>query len=444
MGRPVKGIDLLPKQAIERVEVQLHPGQWQALQSEARVTAVISGTGSGKTYLGPRWLYKQILKHPRGHFLVVAPVSKTLYRSALPALREFLEVQLKMGVWLKGEETFRLKTGGKIYLGTATEPERLEGIHTWGVWLDEAGQMRKEILDIALRRTGFNQAPILIGTTPYSLNWLKTEVFDKWLEGDSSIQVITFPSIWNPTYPVAEFERARREMPDWKFRMYYLGEFTRPEGLVYQDLNPEIHYVPPFDIPSAWTRIGGIDFGYQQATACVWVAMAPMGQFYVYREYKRAAAVDTENAKQILGWSLGDNVSLFYADGQASAAIAAYREAGLPIVGIKPEVHESVLKVVALLRQNRLFILGSLGALREEVEGYYWAKEEGIDKPAKGKDHLLDALRYALTGAMEHLSTPLDSGPEEPSPWFRLPTTFSLEEQEGSPWRKFLPSGASW
>ena len=446
-GRPKKGRDLLPAKQQERIEVGLHPGQWQAMESQARVVAVIAGTGSGKTYLGPRWLYKQIVAHPEGHFLVVAPVSKTLYRATLPALREFLERDLQLGVWMKSEETFRLHTGGKIYMGTATEPQRLEGIHCHGVWLDEPGQMKQDIFAIALRRTGFHQAPILLTTTPYGWNWLKTEVWDKWKAGEPGYEVVNFPSWWNPSYPLAELERARRDLPAWQFRMFYLGEFERPIGLVYEDFNPKEHLVDPLTIPQGWLRLGGVDFGYQQPTACAWIALGPGGQFYVYRVYKRRGLVDEENARNIAGLSSGEKMTMLYADAENPGGIAIYRAAGLPVLGIKPPVLESINQVITLIRNKRLFCFKGLAPFEAEMGSYFWAEKEGIEKPAKGNDHLMDAMRYALIGGLQYLSPPIDAGPAEPSPWLRTPEAFSVDDASGddeprSAWLRLSPRGA--
>ena len=42
------------------LHVNYHAGQSRAMRSKARVVAVIAGTQSGKTVMGPHWLLREI------------------------------------------------------------------------------------------------------------------------------------------------------------------------------------------------------------------------------------------------------------------------------------------------------------------------------------------------------------------------------------------------
>jgi hypothetical protein len=50
---------------------------------------------------------------------------------------------------------------------------------------------------------------------------LKQQVYDRWQAGDPTYDVVRFDSTTNPVFPAAEFERARRELPKWKFDLFY-------------------------------------------------------------------------------------------------------------------------------------------------------------------------------------------------------------------------------
>jgi len=239
--------------------VKLHKGQTRVWKSKAKYVAMLAGTGSGKTWVGPIWLYREIQQHPTGSFLVVSPTYQMFQRIVLPETLKFMDAVAK-GEYRSGERTYYLPTGGKIYFGSADNPFSLEGVHVYAAWMDEAGQMKREAWDVVLRRVGFHNGRVLITTTPYNLGWLKTEFYDRWKAGDKDYDVIQFASIENPYYPREEFERAKATMPDWKFKMFYLGEFTKPEGLVYEDFDSSKHIVNPFPIPPEWRRIMGIDF----------------------------------------------------------------------------------------------------------------------------------------------------------------------------------------
>jgi len=379
------------------VKVSLHEGQTRAWRSKAKYVAMISGTGSGKSFMGPIWLYREIQKHPDGSFLVVSPTYQMFQRIVLPMTKEFMD-KATSGEYRAGERTYYLPTGGRIYFGSADNPFTLEGVHVHAAWMDEAGQMKREAWDVVLRRVGFYNGRVLITTTPYNLGWLKTEIYDRWKAGDSNYDVIQFPSIENPYYPREEFERAKETMPSWKFKMFYLGEFTKPEGLVYEDFNPQKHIITPFEIPSDWKRIVGVDFGYNNPTAAVWLAINSDGVIYVYREYYERNKLPEESGRDILSLSEGETIDALYCDPSNPAAIEQYRRMGLPAKPADNAVREGIEKVISELKTNSLFVFRGLNNLLDEIENYQWRvyNDSLMDEPVKDYDHAVDALRYAI------------------------------------------------
>src|SRR6266702_5102123 len=82
----------------------------------------------------------------------------------------------------KSTASIKLFNGSEIMFGSADNPTSLEGPHVdGGCWIDEAGYMPRLAWDVATRRTDFHQAPILVTSVPYFLNWLKTDLYDHWI-----------------------------------------------------------------------------------------------------------------------------------------------------------------------------------------------------------------------------------------------------------------------
>ena len=377
--------------------VKLHKGQTRVWKSKAKYVAMLAGTGSGKTWVGPIWLYREIQQHPTGSFLVVSPTYQMFQRIVLPETLKFMDAVAK-GEYRSGERTYYLPTGGKIYFGSADNPFSLEGVHVYAAWMDEAGQMKREAWDVVLRRVGFHNGRVLITTTPYNLGWLKTEFYDRWKAGDKDYDVIQFASIENPYYPREEFERAKATMQDWKFKMFYLGEFTKPEGLVYEDFDSSKHIVNPFPIPPEWRRIMGIDFGYNNPTAAVWIAISPDDVMYVYREYYKRNKIPQESGAEILRLCQGENIEAAFCDPSEPAAIEEYRRLGIPAISANNAVKEGIEDVIARLKGDRLFVFRGLNNLLDEIENYRWKvhNDNVVDEPIKEYDHAVDALRYAV------------------------------------------------
>lgn len=379
------------------MQIRLHSGQSRAWKSDARFVAMIAGTGGGKSWFGPIWLYREIQKYPKDGFLVVSPTYPMFQRIVLPRTKEFLDT-VTCGEYRAGERIYYLPTGGKVFFGSADNPFSLEGVHVRAAWLDEAGQMRREAWDVVLRRVGFHKGRIILTTTPYNLGWLKTEIYDRWKAGDRNYDVVQFASIMNPAYPEEEFERARDTLPDWKFRMFYLGQFARPEGLVYQEFAPAKHVVEPFRIPAGWRRIIGIDFGYNNPTAAVWLAVNPDGVVYAYREYYQRNKLPEESGADIKQLSKDERIEYAACDPSDPAAIEKYRRLGLPARAGYNAVKEGIEAVITLMKSNRFFVFRGLVNLLDEIENYRWAEknEQLKDEPVKEYDHAVDALRYAV------------------------------------------------
>src|SRR5205814_10640183 len=97
----------------------------------------------------------------------------------------------------------------------------LESATAKAALLDEAGQdsFGVEDWEAVLRRLSLSQGRVFLGTTPYNLGWLKSEIYDRWTAGDTAYEVIQFASTQNPAFPPAEYERAKATMPAWRFAM---------------------------------------------------------------------------------------------------------------------------------------------------------------------------------------------------------------------------------
>ena len=275
--------------------------------------------------------------------------------------------------------------------------------------------MSLEVWEAIRRRLAFFEGRFLGTTTPYNMGWLKQHVVDPFLAGVAmGLRVIGFPSTANPMYPRAEFERARISLPRWKFRMFHLGIFERPEGLIYDVFDEQRHVVKPFDIPFNWFRGAGQDFGLEHPTATAFGALDPRPYpndvLYLYAEYRQkklATPKHIENIKALADGAL----RRMWCDPRSVQLIADYEAAHLPAVkgdAGPGEVKAGIQEVYTRMATNaddglpRLRIFrGKLPGFQDEVERYEWAKDAAgnpTDKPVEYADDVLDATRYLCMG----------------------------------------------
>jgi hypothetical protein len=404
----------------QKLTLHLHPGQTRAWDSKKRIVAVIAGSQSGKTSFAPLWLWREIMQRGPGDYVYVCPTFTLMEVKALPEFLNLFERTLNLGQFVRSPiRRFTLSptacqaifgnepaTPTQIYFGYAENPDSLESATYKAAVLDEAGQksFKRDSWEAVQRRLALYEGRILIGTTPYSnAGWLRTEIYDRWLAGDQSIDFIRFASIMNPTFPRAEYERARQLLPGWKFRMFFNGEFERPAGLIYDCFDEPRHKTPRFKMPDTWQRYLGIDFGGVN-TAAVFFAEEPnTGRLYLYREYKAGGRTAAEHAQALLA---GEPMVPICIGGSKSEAHwrAEFQAAGLPVrepaITGPDSVEVGIDRVYGTIKRDELFVFDDLAGFLEEILTYSRELDANGEPTEKIEDkssyHHLDACRYII------------------------------------------------
>jgi hypothetical protein len=389
-----------------KLTVNLHPGQTRAWESKKRFVFIIAGTQSGKTSFMPLLLDREIREKGEGDYLAVTATYDLMKLKFLPEMRGFFEHLFKWEYAASDRalvRQYKPRMFTRIIMRSADAEGGLESASAKAALFDECGQdgVKVGAWEAILRRLSLSQGRVLAGTTPYNLGWLKTQIFDKWRGGDPDIQVVQFKSIMNPAFPKEEYERARRTLPTWKFEMFYNGEFSRPAGMIYEDFS-DLHQIPDFDIPLHWARYLGVDFGGVH-TAKVYIAQDPDSMLnYLYRESlegnkttkQHVDGVKTYNENNLRAWGGAKSESQQRMDWNA---------AGLYVDEPKiSDVEAGINRVIALLKEKRLFVFRSCTGVIDEFGTYSRELDDNGQPTEKIKNkndyHHLDALRYVASG----------------------------------------------
>lgn len=390
----------------EKLTITLHPGQTAAHDSKKRFVFIIAGTQSGKTSYLPIWLDREIRERGSGDYLAVTSTYDLLKLKFLPELKNYF-CNIFGWDYSAGEKTiyqeYKPRMFTRIICRSADSEGGLESASAKGALFDECGQdsVRVGAWEALQRRLSLSQGRVLAGTTPYNLGWLKTEIFDKWRAGNPDIQVSQFKSTMNPAFPVDEYERARKTLPAWKFEMFYNGNFSRPAGMIYEDFT-EGHIIPAFDIPAAWGRFLGVDFGAVN-TSKIWVAQDPESRiYYLYRESlsgnlttaEHVGSVKKHNEYNLLAWGGAKSERQQRMD---------WKAAGLDVK--EPPINDvegGINRVIALLKEKRLYVFDTCKGTIDEFGTYSRELDTNGQPTEKIKDkntyHRLDALRYVASG----------------------------------------------
>lgn len=400
----------------DTLKYRFHKYQKKAMAAKERFILLLGGTQSGKTSFGPIWLHREICLRGAGDYIAVAPTYPLMQKKMLPEFLRLFQDTLKLGEYRKTDKVFIVSEQGeialfgkpqevetKIHFAHAQDPDSLESATAKGSWLDECGQkkFRLDSFEAIMRRQSLYMGRVLMTTTPYYLGWLKTKFWDVWERGDGqkeSVRVIRFPSIANPAFPIAEYERARASLPLWKFNMFYNALFTRPAGLIYDAFSIDKHVVRRFAIPDNWERFLGLDFGAVNTVGTFWAKDPNADRYYCYRQYKGSGRTAAEHKAALLK----DEPFSPLAFGGAKSENQwrdEFGATGLPVN--LPEVSEveiGINRVYGGFKKNQLFIFDDIIDLLDEL-GSYSRELDDEGQPTekienKSIYHFLDSLRY--------------------------------------------------
>lgn len=401
-----------------------HPGQVAAIEDDHRILLVVAGAQSGKTRIGPEIVLRRIQRSGPGVYAMVAPTYALMERQALPM---FLATFEPYGSYNASKRTFSFSRQGlerlfgsgdepcSVQFGYAENPNSLESVTLSGVWADECGQ--QEFRDATFenllhRRLAVKRGWFLATTTPYRASGALRELHDRGVTGqDPDIGVVRFRSLDNPAYPLESWERAKRELPPWRFEMFHEGRFTRPAGQVY-DCVGAANKCKRFRIPPFWPRLLGADFGATN-TASVWAGMDPSDdRVYVYGSLLEPGLSVKAHAQRVLQKNPGAAFRAWGGNPAESGWREAFSAHGLPM-SPPPfrEVDYGIQQVYAAFATARLVVFEDLSHLWGEIDTYAYKIDPSTGERTeeiedKHKFHRMDALRALICGLGHDAKSP--------------------------------------
>lgn len=378
--------------------IELHRYQDEAIFAKERFVALIAGLQSGKTVAGAVWARKMFDEYPKLDGLISAPSYKILEQSTLPKFFE-INPDLKR-FYKKGDSVIVVPNRGKIYIRSTENPNVIEGMTLRWIWADEAGQMKLDAWINFQGRLSILEGDLFITTTPYALNWLKTDFYDSWKKGVADYKVVQFRSIDSPYFPKAEFERAKETMDERTFRRRYCGLLERMEGLVYGDFMTTLHTCREKEIKFKEV-IAGIDWGFTHPAAVAVIGIDNDNCFYLIDEYYQAGKTTAEIIEKLKFFRDKYKVRFWYPDPAEPDRLKEMEQAGLfprEVNKGKGSVSLGIDKVRELIKQNRFKVFEKNKYTLEEFSLYCYPNENNTisEDPIKENDDLMDAIRYAI------------------------------------------------
>lgn len=210
---------------------------------------------------------------------------------------------------------------------------------------------------------------------------------------------------------------------EWIARYVY-GSWDVFAGQIFDDFDPAKHVVTHREPHPGSVIFLGIDPGYVDPFAAVWLAIEPGGQHYIFAEHYQTGKTTEWHAQLIRAISQKYHIAATYTDSAAAQVIADLNASGIYCIGAKKETLQStsdiytggvtklkeLLKIDPVTKRSGIIISDRCVNLIYELQQYAWKQRKGEmnapEVPEDKNNHAIDAVRYIL---LNYFNTPQQS-----------------------------------
>lgn len=372
-----------------------------------RIRAVQGGTSASKTISILMYLIAKAqgdfeeVKNDKGELIKkVKPTLTSIVSESFPHLkrgvmRDFLNIMQTQGYydenrWNRTDFTYEFETGSKIEFFSADQPDKVRGPRRDRLFMNECNNLSLETFEqLEVRTKEF-----------IMLDWNPTNEFWFYSYGDPArpggvkdrddVDHLILTYLDNEAlHPniVASIEQRKGNKGWW--RVYGEGLLGEVDGKIYKGW--EVTERIPHE---ARLERYGLDFGYTNDPTAI-VAIYYYNGGYILDEIAYQKGMSNKDIADLLKNS---DRAMIVADSAEPKSIDELKSYGLNIIGAK-KGRDSIRNGIQLVQQQRISVTNSSINLISEYRNYMWKYDRNgvaTQEPEGGKDHLLDALRYAM------------------------------------------------
>lgn len=279
------------------------------LTAKERYVAYGGARGGGKSWALRVKLVTMCVKRPGIRCLLVRRTYPELKENHINVLRSLIPAEV--AVYHDTDKRFLFCNGSSLKLGymdSDSDTLQYQGQEYDIIALDEATQLTEyqfQVLKACLRGTNSFPKRMYLTCNPGGVGhaWVKRLFIDREFRAGEApedyrfIQALLFDNAAlmekDPSY-----EQQLRSLPEDIQQAWLYGKWDLFDGQYFKEFDASIHTVPPFVIPTEWYKYRSIDYGLDMLS-CLWTAVSPTGEAYVYRELNCSGLLVSEAAKAI-------------------------------------------------------------------------------------------------------------------------------------------------
>ena len=386
--------------------------KYKSLGSDSRYFVVTGGRGSGKSYSVN--LFLLLLTYETGHTILFTRYTLTsAHVSIIPEFLDKIEMfNLSQDFYITKDEIVNVKTGSKILFkgiktssGTQTANlKSLAGVTTWV--LDEAEELTDEDvfdkIDFSIRSKDNQNRVILILNPTTKEHFIYKRFFENKGIQEGSNDTIKDTTYIHTTYLdnyenlsdsfISRIEDMKVRRPQ-KYKHQILGGWLdKAEGVIFTNW-----------IVGEYKQIGttvfGQDYGFSNDPSTLVECNIDVSNKVIYvNECFYLPSLTTSQISNLNKQHA--NNALIVADSAEPRLISELQHTGLNIVpAIKGQ--GSVTFGISMLQDYDLVVTPTSINLIKELNNYCWLEKKS-NTPIDAHNHIIDALRYAISYQLEN------------------------------------------
>lgn len=291
--------------------------QQQFLRSKTRFTAYGGARGGGKSWALRVKALLLALRYPGIKILILRRTLVELRENHIIPLREMSK---GIAAWRELEKTLVFPNGSRIIFGYCASDNdvlQYQGNEYSIIMVDEATQISEyQWSKIYPSCRGADNFPhrIYLTCNPGGIGhaWVKRLFVDRqYFEGESE-EDYTFVKATVYDNPALleqdpDYVHMLETLPEDIRRAWLDGDWDVFDGQFFSEFRRDVHACEPFEIPKGWTRYVTMDYGLDM-TAAYWIAIAPDGMAYAYKEFYQSGLIASDAAEKIKEYSEGESI----------------------------------------------------------------------------------------------------------------------------------------
>jgi len=364
------------------------------LNTHKRVLVLYGGAGSGKSHQIAYLFVKKFLSEKNKTFLISRKIYGTLKLTCMKYI--FDEFDRWGFPWRKlyNKTDARMDYNGNIMVFRGMDdPEKIKSAEFNYIWTEEATDFDYDdylMFDLRLRAKtpdGENNQLYLSFNPIDQFHWAITDLVQK---------PVPNMAVHHSTHRDNPFlnEEYRKVLEDFAtkdenhYRIYCLGEPGVLQNIIYTNYTVMRDEMPVFQ-----DVIYGLDFGYNNPTAMIEVGINDGRLFLSERLYEPGLT-----NSQLIGKLKGLHIlptAPIYADAAEPARIQEIRRAGFNVYPANKDIIDGIDHVKDFHLNLNPYSANLIG----EIRGYSYREDKDkrvLEEPVKFRDHLMDAMRYAI------------------------------------------------